>query len=150
MLLKNKILLIVPVLALAVACNKTKPGMPKPEPCCELNPPAEDSTECSFWQASPGLVSISGPATASAGQPVQLTVGITGLNGCADGAQITGNANGNDITFTGNVHYAGCICTQALTEVSNTYSFTPSQAGTYTFHGTTYEGNPVTHTIIVQ
>lgn len=150
MLFQNKIWLIIPVLALAVACNKTKPKIPKPEPCCDIMPPPEDSADCSFWHASPGLVSISGPATATLGQPVQLTVAITGTNGCADNAQIAGNTSGNNITLTGNVHYSGCICTQALIEVSNTYTFTPNQTGTYTFNGTTYEGNPVTHTIIVQ
>ncbi|KAA5536946.1 hypothetical protein F0919_04540 [Taibaiella lutea] len=145
MLLQNKSLLIITALALAISCNKIKHSDPVPPPPC-----VQPEDTCDFWSPSAGLVSISGPATASIGQTVQLIIGVTGNNGCADAAQVSAIATGNSISLTGNVHYHGCICTQALTEETALYNFTPAQAGTYTFHGTTYEGAPVVHTIVVQ
>jgi hypothetical protein len=145
MLLQNKSLLIISVLALAISCNKSKHSDPAPPPSC-----VQPEDTCDSWAPSAGLVSISGPASASIGQTVQLTVGITGSNGCADAAQISAITTGNNIALTGNVHYHGCMCTQALTEETALYNFTATQAGTYTFHGTTYEGTPVIHTIVVQ
>ena len=147
MLIQNKFLLILSAAVLAVSCNKTKPHDPEPPLSCI---PIDLEDSCDSWAASAGLVSITGPSTGTTGQEIQLTVGLTGNNGCADGAQITGNASGNVISLSGNVHYHGCICTQALTEQTGTYNFTPAQPGTYTFQGTTYDGNPVVHTVTVQ
>lgn len=144
MLSQNKIFLIIPVLILAISCSKTNNNVPPPGPICE------QPDSCSYWNDALGLVSISGPATATVGQPVQFTVIVTGNNGCANTATVSGTASGNNITLTGNVHYSGCICTQALTDVSSTYSFTPTQPGVYLLQGETYEGAPVTHTLTVQ
>jgi hypothetical protein len=120
--------------------------VPPPNPIC--GQPEPDS--CSYWNNAPGLVSISGPATATTGQRVQFTVMVTGTNGCATTATVSGIATGNNITLSGNVHYIGCMCTQALVDISTTYSFTPTQPGVYQLQGQTYEGTPVTHTLTVQ
>lgn len=145
MLYRNKYLMIIPVLLLAMSCTKTEPS--QPDPICG-NP--VDTAECSGWAPSIGLVSITGPATISLGQPITLSVKVTGTNGCAQYATLNGTVNGNSITLAGNIWYSGCICTQALTELDVPYSFTPTQTGNYTFQGTTYEGTSVTHTVSVQ
>jgi len=147
MLLKNKFLFTIAVLAITISCNKIKRHDPAPQPPCH---PEQPDDTCDYWMLSQGLTAISGPATASVGQSVQLTVGVSGNSGCADGAQITGYATGNNISLTGNVHYHGCICTAVMTEETGIYHFTPTQAGVYTFQGTNYDGVPVTHTLVVQ
>lgn len=146
MLYRNKYLMIIPALLLAMSCTKTEPQ--QPEPVCGT---PVDSTECSGWGPAIGLVSITGPTTVALGQSIILSVTVTGTNGCAQYATLNGTVNNNNITLTGNVWYVGCMCTQALTELNvPSYSFTPTQAGTYTFQGVTYEGAPVTHTVSVQ
>jgi hypothetical protein len=151
MLLRNKTLFIIPVLILAISCSKTKPKAPESGSGALCNPPPPtDTSNCSAWHYNAGVASISGANTATAGQNVQLTVVMIGNNGCADSANITANTTGNNITLTGNVHYQGCICTQALIEIPYSYTFTPAQTGTYTFHGVTPDGTALTHTILVQ
>lgn len=142
MLSRNKIFLVIPMLIFVISCSKKSTQVPDP-----INEPVDS---CSYWQDAPGLVSISGPATATVGQQVQFTVVVTGRNGCASSAQVNGAPFGNNIALTGNVHYTGCMCTQALVDINSTYSFTPSQPGIYLLQGETYEGAPVTHTLTVQ
>lgn len=144
MKLFHKIFLVVPVFMLALACNKVNND---PGPNC--GQPEPDSTTCASWAPASGLVSISGPATGTVGQTIHLNVVVTGNNGCAQQASVSALPLGNTMALTANVFYRGCICTQALVDLNSTYSFTPAQAGTYTFQGTTYEGAPVTHTVIV-
>lgn len=147
MLSRNKIFLVIPMLILAVSCTKKVTDQrPVSEPINEQ--PTPDS--CSYWHDAIGLVSISGPATATAGQQVQFTVVVTGTNGCATTATASGVTAGNTITLSGSVHYVGCICTEALADVNSTYSFTPTQPGVYLLQGETYDGIPVTHTLTVQ
>jgi hypothetical protein len=143
MLSHNKIFLLIPILIVAISCSKKSTQVP--DPICE-----QPVDSCSYWHDAAGLVSISGPATATAGQPVQFTVLVTGTNGCAVAGITSGVATGNTITLSGNVHYTGCICTQVLSDVSTTYSFTPAQPGVYLLQGETYDGIPVTHTLTVQ
>jgi hypothetical protein len=145
MLSRNKIFLIIPMLLFAIACTKKTTNQ---RPVDEQ--PERDSTACNYWQGAPGLVSISGPTTAITGQQVQFTVVVTGRNGCASAAEVSGIAAGNNITLSGNVHYIGCMCTQALVDINSTYSFTPAQPGIYLLQGETYDGTPVTHTLTVQ
>jgi hypothetical protein len=144
MLSRNKIFLIIPVLALAISCTKASNDVPPPT-CGQPEPDT-----CVYSGPAIGLVSISGPSVANVGQPVQFNVIVTGSNGCAASAEVSGAAVGNNITITGNVHYIGCMCTQALADVNSTYSFTPTQPGVYLLQGETYEGSPVTHTLTVQ
>ncbi|MFA6057318.1 MAG: hypothetical protein WC756_03905 [Taibaiella sp.] len=143
MLSRNKIFLVIPMLIFAISCSKKSTQVP--DPICE-----QPVDSCSYWQDAAGLVSISGPATASVGQQVQFIVVVTGRNGCATSALVNGAPFGNNIALTGNVHYVGCMCTQALVDLSSTYSFTPAQPGIYLLQGETYEGAPVTHTLTVQ
>jgi hypothetical protein len=143
MLSRNKIFLVLPMLIFAVSCAKKSTQVP--DPICE-----QPVDSCSYWHDAPGLVSISGPTTAIAGQQVQFTVMVTGTSGCATSALVNGAVFGNNIALTGNVHYIGCMCTQALMDISSTYSFTPAQPGIYLLQGETYEGAPVTHTLTVQ
>lgn len=146
MLPQNKLLLILPFVLMAWSCTKvhnTKPG-----PVCEQ--PQPDPATCSFWQPAIGVSAISGPATATVGQSVLLAVTTTARNGCAAQASVSSLPFGNDISLTGNIFYSGCICTEALMDMSTTYYFTPTQTGIYTFHGETYDGAPVVYTLTVQ
>jgi hypothetical protein len=144
MKLIHKIFLVVPVLVLALSCNKNNN---EPDPNC--GQPEPDSTTCAAWAPASGLVSISGPTTGTIGQTIQLTVEVMGNNGCAQQATVSAMPLGNNIALTGSIFYQGCICTQVLTGVNATYNFTPGQAGVYTFHGATYDGVPVVHTVTV-
>lgn len=147
MLFHNKTFLIIPMLILAVSCTKKATDKtPLTDPIVEQ----PDSDSCSYWHDAPGIISISGPATATTGQQVQFTVVVTGTSGCAAAATTSGAIAGNTITLSGSVHYTGCICTQVLTDVNSTYSFTPTQPGVYLLQGETYDGIPVTHTLTVQ
>ncbi len=142
---KNKFLAIIPLLILALSCTKVKNTN-----CDPVVDPQPDSATCSHWEEAIGISSITGPTTANLGQTVQLTVMVTGRNGCAAISQVSALPFGNNISLTGNIFYQGCICTQALEDVNTTYTFMPSQTGVYTIHAVSYDGTPVSHTITVQ
>ena len=144
MFFNKKYLVIVPLVLFALACNKDKPTSPEPPGVCWPVDPCENIA------LALGISEISGPSNISLGQAIVLNVMSTGINGCAVSAEITGTPSTTGILLSSSVVYVGCVCTQALTEIASTYTFTPTNAGTYTFHSIDLEGNPIQHTVTVQ
>lgn len=144
MFFNKKLFLIVPVVLFALACHKSN-NLPNEQPGCEI-----PELECEHTEAAIGISAISGPTTATLGQPLVLTIMATGRNGCAVSAKAAGTPSTTSIALSATICYTGGMCTQALVELATTYTFTPTNAGSYTFHATDYEGNPIQHTVNVQ
>lgn len=147
----------LPVLFLACAlslvlgsCNKKKCDT-LPGGTLEGNGPANGIGNCDDCSAthSAAISSVTGPATVQAGQSAVLTVTLVG-GGCSVSGAVHAVTNGRNIALTGIVHDEGCVCTLELKAVPATYTFTPGQAGTYTFSYTDESRQLKTFTIVVQ
>ncbi len=77
------------------------------------------------------VTSVTGPKTAAVNQPVVYTLTYTPAGGCGTLADLTEQATGNTRAISVNVNYTGCTCAAPADPAQTTYTFQPSQAGTY-------------------
>lgn len=78
------------------------------------------------------IYAVDAPASASVNEPVAVTIGFTVTNGCGRFGHLEAEKEGNMLTILVYPDYEGEICTQALINLTTTYTFTPTQKGTYT------------------
>jgi hypothetical protein len=93
-------------------------------------PPAGNEEEC--LQDKPESSQATVPATARVGQPVSFDVKFSARNGCGRFHELKDQKSGKTIDIQAIVRYKGCVCTDAMKNLSAPYTFTPSEAGTYT------------------
>lgn len=74
---------------------------------------------------------VSGPKTVAVNQPAVYAITYTPAGGCGTLANLTEQAAGNIRAVSVNVNYASCSCATLANPAQTTYTFQPSQAGTY-------------------
>lgn len=89
------------------------------------------------------------PATASVGKQVTIEVGYHLTDGCKTFHRLQAEKSGNNYTVIVYAKGKGKVCHQAITQAKTTYTFTPTVAGTYTFHFWQGHQNTITKTITV-
>lgn len=77
------------------------------------------------------VTSVSGPKTVGVNQPAAYVLTYTPAGGCGTLAGVTEQTAGNTRAVSVNVNYASCSCTALANPAQTTYTFQPSQAGTY-------------------
>ena len=77
------------------------------------------------------VTSASGPKTIAVNQPATYTLNYTPANGCGTLANLTEQVSGSTRAVGVNVNYTGCSCSTLATSAQTTYTFQPTQAGTY-------------------
>jgi len=77
------------------------------------------------------VTSVTGPKTAAVNQPVVYTLTYTPAGGCGTLANLTEQGASNTRAVSINVNYTSCTCATPAAPAQTTYTFQPSQAGTY-------------------
>ena len=86
---------------------------------------------CQATVIAPAL-GAAGPKTVAVNQPAAFVLRYQIFNGCGKYAGLQEASNGGDTRLVGvGVRYDGCVCTQVVTDAQATYTFQPTQAGTY-------------------
>lgn len=96
------------------------------------------------------VTAVEAPQTASLNETVTLEVTFTVNNGCGRFGQFKETVDGKTYTIAVQPVYVGEICTQALVNLKENYSFTPTQPGTYTFRFWSGPDDYIIKTIVVQ
>jgi len=73
----------------------------------------------------------SGPKTGAVNRPAVFTLTYTPTSGCGTLGNLVEQGTGNVRTVSVNVNYADCSCAVPATAGQTTYTFQPTQAGTY-------------------
>jgi len=74
---------------------------------------------------------VSGPKTVAVGQPAVYALTYAPAGGCGTLGSLTEQGAGNTRAVSVNVNYASCTCAAPANPAQATYTFQPSQAGTY-------------------
>lgn len=69
-------------------------------------------------------------------------------NGCGDFYAFNEQTVGNTKTIRVSTKYEGCICTQDMAILTETYQFSPELPGTYTINFVMADGTIVTRTVV--
>ena len=77
------------------------------------------------------ITSASGPKTIAVNQPATYSLAYSPAGGCGTLAALTEQVSGNIRAVGVNVNYANCSCSATATPAQTTYTFQPTQAGTY-------------------
>jgi hypothetical protein len=85
---------------------------------------------CSTTLLTP-VTSVSGPKTIAVNQAATYSLSYLPAQGCGTPANLSEQTAGNTRAISVNVNYASCSCATAATAAQITYTFQPSQAGTY-------------------
>jgi hypothetical protein len=147
--------IIVALIAITtiIACSKPKTPIAfgfTPLPCVIIDSTINGDTSNNCRDSlSSSIETIAGPTTCAVNTTIQLQISSMGLNGCAQYPIFTQTSAGSTIFVSSKMAYHGCVCTQALMPISNTVNFTPQSVGTYLFSGINFNGNTVSHTIVV-
>jgi hypothetical protein len=75
--------------------------------------------------------SVTGPRTVALNQPAVYTIAYAPASGCGTLANVTEQAADNIRAVSINVSYTSCNCASPAYPAQTTYTFQPSQAGTY-------------------
>ena len=89
-----------------------------------------DPSECHVSTASPALA-VSGNKQLTVNQPASFLISYQFLNSCGKPNGFDEQVNGNTRTVSILTYYDGCSCQAAVINAQATYTFTPTQAGTY-------------------
>jgi hypothetical protein len=85
---------------------------------------------CSTTLLTP-ITSASGPKTIAVNQAATYTLVYTPANGCGTLATPTEQVSGTTRAVNVNINYSSCACSTAAVPAQTTYTFQPTQAGTY-------------------
>jgi len=85
---------------------------------------------CSATVVTP-ITTASGPKTVAVNAPAVYTLVYAPTGGCGTLGGITQQASGNTQMVSVNVTYTNCNCATLATPGQTTYTFQPTQAGTY-------------------
>lgn len=77
------------------------------------------------------ITAVSGPKTIAVNQPAAYSLTYMPAGGCGTLANLTEQSSGNTRAIGVNVNYASCSCATAAVSAQTTYTFQPTQAGTY-------------------
>lgn len=77
------------------------------------------------------IKSVSGPKIVAVNQPATYSLSYLPAGGCGTLANLSEQSSGNTRAIGVNVNYANCSCGTSATVAQTTYTFQPSQAGTY-------------------
>lgn len=78
------------------------------------------------------VYAVDAPASASVNEQVTVAIKFTVINGCGRFGHLEAEKDGAVYTILVYPRYEGEICSQALVNLTTTYTFTPTQKGTYT------------------
>lgn len=85
---------------------------------------------CSATVVTP-ITTATGPKTVAVNAPAVYTLVYTPAGGCGTSSSVTPLTNGNTQVVNVNVTYTNCNCAALPTLAQTTYTFQPTQAGTY-------------------
>ncbi|GAA4493622.1 hypothetical protein GCM10023172_02400 [Hymenobacter ginsengisoli] len=77
------------------------------------------------------VTSVSGPKTIAVNQTATYSLSYLPAGGCGTLANLTEQNSGNTRAISVNVNYTNCSCPTAAVPGQTTYTFQPTQAGTY-------------------
>jgi hypothetical protein len=77
------------------------------------------------------VTNVDGPKRVAINQPAVYTITYTPAGGCGTLANMTEQASGNTRAVSVNVNYTSCSCAALADLAQTTYTFQPSQVGTY-------------------
>jgi hypothetical protein len=107
------------------------------------------NNKCLSFAKAP-VTAVTGPATGSINQDINLTVSFACSNGCGQFGSFEQARTGNTFEISVTAKYEGCVCTQDIPVRQQTYTFRASQPGTYLLNFVQQNNTFVTHTIVVQ
>ncbi|QKG55401.1 hypothetical protein GKZ68_01350 [Hymenobacter sp. BRD128] len=95
------------------------------------------------------ITAVSGPKTIAINQPAVYSLSYLPAGGCGTLANLSEQSSGNTRAIGVNINYASCSCTTTAVPAQTTYTFQPTQAGTYYLK---FLGNNayITDTLVVQ
>lgn len=85
---------------------------------------------CSTTLLTP-ITSVSGPKTVAVNQPATYSLSYLPAGGCGTLANLSEQVAGSTRAIGVNVNYNSCSCGTAAVAAQTTYTFQPTQAGTY-------------------
>ena len=92
-------------------------------------------------------VAVSGPKTVTVNQPAVYTIDYE-LGACGSFINLAEQVLGNSHLVGVNVQYNGCNCPNTVTQEQATYTFKPTQPGTYYLQFAANNGN-IKDTLVV-
>ncbi|MDX5482724.1 MAG: hypothetical protein LPK07_13670 [Hymenobacteraceae bacterium] len=96
------------------------------------------------------ITEVQVPETANAGEPVPIEVSFTVRNECGRVSFFNENISGTTYTIRVYPIYLDQPCAQVINTITETYTFSPSRAGTYTLRFWAGEDQFIERTIVVQ
>ena len=85
---------------------------------------------CNTTLATP-ITNVSGPKTIAVNQPATYSLTYLPAGGCGTLANLSEQVAGTTRAIGVNVSYTNCSCSTTATSAQTTYTFQPTQAGTY-------------------
>ncbi len=109
----------------------------------------DNNNEC-FSISPAGISTIDGPSTATVNQPVSINMTFMVGNGCGSYYSTENFSEGDTTEVLVKVKFQGCMCTQQVMTLQQTYTFTPTVPGPHYFKYFVSDGNYLRDTIWVQ
>jgi len=103
---------------------------------------------CSATVVTP-VTTATGPKTVAVNAPAVYTLGYTPAAGCGTLGSFAQQTSGNTQVVSVNVNYTTCSCAALATPGQTTYTFQPTQVGTYYLKFVTATGY-LTDTLVVK
>jgi hypothetical protein len=100
----------------------------------------DDNNNCVSETVVPIDTVLAASTIGNVNQPITITVNFTVNNGCGAFNRFIENRNGHIITVDVEARFTGCICTLALQELTEVYSFTVDTPGDYELRFVTVNG----------
>lgn len=103
---------------------------------------------CNTTLATP-ITNVSGPKTVAVNQPATYSLTYQPAGGCGTLTNLTEQVAGTTRAIGVNVAYTSCSCSATAVAAQTTYTFQPTQAGTYYLK---FTGNNayITDTLVVK
>jgi len=92
---------------------------------------------------------VTGTQEIEAGSTLDLTVSFPVMNGCGQFNEFKETVSGNTITIDVEAIYEGCICTMDIPTRTATYTFNPTEKGSYTLKFKSSDTDYIEKTITV-
>jgi hypothetical protein len=85
---------------------------------------------CNATLSTP-ITHVTGPKTIAVNQPATYSLTYSPASGCGTLANLSEQTAGNTHAISVNVSYTTCSCATSAVPAQTTYTFQPTQAGTY-------------------
>ncbi|NME72140.1 hypothetical protein [Flammeovirga aprica] len=115
---------------------------------CTSNDENTLDDECTSTEMS-SIDVVTIPSNGKVNEPIEMTLEYSLRNGCGKFSTLDQEVVDKTVTLSLEVIYKGCICTQDATKNSLEYTFTPTEAGEYTFVFSSADEDNETYKILV-